>query len=580
MAPNFSLLPTTFVKRIFLLLLVFVSLLSPIVLAGPITLFAYNKAEFTNGLINIIWHLWFLPFVVIFLSVLLSLLSARFFIAITWLILTLALALYVQGNFLVWDYGVLDGSEIDWSSLNHRAWIDGATWLCVFFLSYKFRNKLLSNSYLISFVLIILPSIGAISAITSHSINWKSDIKESKQIDSIASFSKDKNVLHIILDTFQGPFFAAALKRREKLTQDFAGFTYYTNTTSGFPTTSPSIPFILSGVQYDNSLPIEQFLAKTLPTSLPEHMASNGYASDVISLPNICKHIPKSNCLGLSAVAANNIKQFELNELGKLLDLAAFRAAPHFLKKDILNDGKGLIQDYLSQRKGPEGLSNSITFAEMLTEAMNNTSNSPTYKFIHLLLPHPPLSYRSDCSYYDAASFKKKKVNFKRREEQIDCSLKLALDIVNGMKSLQVFEQSMIIISADHGSPQKTLDYKAPADWPKIELALPLLLIKPFGKDSSQTLQLSSSPACLGDFFRTVSESLGIPGNFSPGENILQIGPDTTRTRLFRYYQWRNRFWGSEYLPNMNEYSINGNAQDINAWKATGNMFTAPREGK
>ncbi|MCP4576789.1 MAG: hypothetical protein GY846_10950 [Deltaproteobacteria bacterium] len=39
--------------------------------------------------------------------------------------------MWIQGTFLMWEYGLLDGQSIDWEMQEWRGWIDASIWILI-----------------------------------------------------------------------------------------------------------------------------------------------------------------------------------------------------------------------------------------------------------------------------------------------------------------------------------------------------------------------------------------------------------------------------------------------------------------
>ena len=65
------------------------------------------------------------------------------------LILGGSVLLWIQGNIILWNYGLFDGQVIKWSRYSNRGIIDGIIWIVVIVLfstKFRFFNKVAKNS--------------------------------------------------------------------------------------------------------------------------------------------------------------------------------------------------------------------------------------------------------------------------------------------------------------------------------------------------------------------------------------------------------------------------------------------------
>ena len=88
----------------------------------------------------------------------------------------------------------------------------------------------------------------------------------------------------------------------------------------------------------------------------------------------------------------------------QLADLSLFRHAPHILRQHIYNDQRWRLQtlfgpgDTSGRRHFPvNGAAVLQEFAERLTLSLDE----PVYKFIHVGIPHRPVTIEADCDYVE-----------------------------------------------------------------------------------------------------------------------------------------------------------------------------------
>ena len=105
-------------------------------LFGPRTIYVGNVAEFSAPFWTLVRPLVVAGGAIVLalaaVGLLMTAKSSRYYIA---LLFGVGLALWIQGNLLVADYGVLDGREIDWTIESWRNPYEMALWILVPLLS-------------------------------------------------------------------------------------------------------------------------------------------------------------------------------------------------------------------------------------------------------------------------------------------------------------------------------------------------------------------------------------------------------------------------------------------------------------
>jgi hypothetical protein len=126
------------------------------------------------------------------------------------------------------------------------------------------------------------------------------------------------------------------------------------------------------------------------------------------------------------------------------------------------------------------------------------------YTLIHAVLPHSPEVLAADCS-YDVAGSETTPL------EQAGCATKLLVAFVERLKELGRFDNSLVIVHADHGVYEPENSAENPAE--RVSLHA-LLLIKPVGSDGELTV--SDVKSTVIDIAPTLLSALEI-------ENQLQM---------------------------------------------------------
>jgi hypothetical protein len=166
--------------------------------------------------------------------------------------------------------------------------------------------------------------------------------------------------------------------------------------------------------------------------------------------------------------------------------------------------------------------------------------------------------------------------------------LKLADIFLKSLKKLEIFDDALIFVLADHGHPHGLYGRILPPDLasgvsevnaPDLEKVLqagiPLLLVKDMHAEEKELI-VSDVPVSLGDIAATVFDRVGIQGNF-PGKSIFRTQENESRSRHFFYYNWNLKSWDDQYMPELIEYEVNGHSWLTSSWKATGRVLKATK---
>ena len=213
-------------------LVAFPALLGPFLLflLGPHTIYDTNRSEFSIVFTDIAWP-WLLMAVgggwAILLSIgcIMCLLSIRLTRLYAALAFAVGVLLWAQGNLLVADYGVLFGEGLDLSRHVGRAPYELALWVGGCGLAVVFARKVsavavVGSQLLIALqvVVLLLPIVTPDREANLDAPRWKLPPAE------IFELSRDRNVVHIVLDAFLSEMFAEVIEpERDVFDRDFSG---------------------------------------------------------------------------------------------------------------------------------------------------------------------------------------------------------------------------------------------------------------------------------------------------------------------------------------------------------------------
>ena len=471
---------------------------------------------------------------------------------------------WLQGNFLVPDLGPLNGQPIPWEKHTLLVVIGAVIWIEVILTAFRFRTKLNRFVIPISIILLAMQLINFLVQVRSLPKPYSF---QTHRVDTakIASYSSQKNLIIIVLDTFTSDLFEEIIQNETWLKSKLTGFTYYPNTLGGFPTTYLSVPLILTGKFYQNEEPVQKFVEKAyLAESLPKTLKDWGYQVYLNCNPTIyCdpriadSFIPKKQSLLMSQT---EIETLTKPILTRFLPSIMYQYYEKY--RQPLNES--INRDLGLPAYDREYFQSDQTLVHAIVDSPS-VQLLPVFNFYHFTAPHPPF-------YLDAAGSYSPQPN--TREGNITHArggLNYALKIIESLKTLGIYDKSLILIMADHGygplgykpSPQSAINENK-----MIASALPLLLIKPINTNLAYNSDdIPISYANLKDDLLNYLEQSEYKPN-SP----LQL--TSANQRQFFYYDWDNE-WDKEYFPNISEYWVNGFVRDPQAWTNPNMMYKA-----
>lgn len=556
---------------------------SNVFLFAPATLYLGNPDEFTAPLssIALFYGLPALALAVVTAAAGL-LLSAHGYSRLVAFLAAISVLLWVQGNVLVWDYGPLDGSPIPWLANGWRGAVDTTLWvglILVGLYGYTRFGKLIVNAALVTFAIQAF-ALGAALVTTERPVLADEVVVyDEAQYRAMYGFSREQNVLHVVMDGFQSDIFADILQDPENrgLVESLSGFTFFDKHVGTFPYTHMTVPLIVSGKTYLNEVPIDEFTDAAMQgESILNLAAASGFEIDIatqVALRKIYDRGSVTNAYDIPASRHATARDYIVSDAARLADYSLFRLTPHFVKAYIYQDELWFVQrwvrdaDYMSIRYFSE-----LQFLEEISAGLNADRDKPVYKLFHLMLSHRPTVGNEQCEYDGIRKTWRTNVTVQAR-----CGLSRVAGLLNAMKELGVYDNTLVILMADHGAWIPARGYEIEqGDVPgegggptptMAGMALPVLAIKPPG--SNGPIAVSSAPTTIADVPATVASIMGFESGFE-GWNVFEPPAGTTRTRVFFDYAYGKNARHPGYLHVMAEYAIDGDPFDYESWRLRG----------
>jgi hypothetical protein len=545
-------------------------------LFGPYTIYSGNEAEFTATFWTLVRPLLFVGGVLTLVLVLIGLLlPSRLFRAYAALLFGLGIVLWIQANFLVADYGSFTGAPIDWTVESWRNPYEIGVWLTVPGLCIAAATYVIRVAPFASTVLVALQTV----ALTASAVNAdpRTQPEWNGPADTMFELSRSRNVIHLVLDSFQSDLFGDILdENRQALDRSFSGAVFFANHTGAFPTTIVSIPAMLTGSVYRNQQPLQHYIRDHFNNgSLYQSMRSAGYRVDSITeFQYDSNSATNFYRMRRPYVAFDEYVQFTTWQLA---DLSLFRHAPHIVRPRIFNNQEWRLQKTFGPGDTSTRRYHAVNGQHVLNEFATRftvTTDEPVYKFIHVGIPHPPVTVTAACEFAGVL-----RGNRENSMAQARCAVTRVAAVLDRLKALGVYDDALIVIASDHGlglvPPAFTNDRQIPPG-PLSVLAgksMALLIVKP--PRSQGGVRISNAPTTISDIPATVLDALGVRHTL-PGEPALKLADDAARRRPWAFYDWENEDWRQSYFESLDILEVNGRVLDGNSWKLS-DSINAPR---
>ena len=538
-----------------------------VVFFTPLEILLANPTEFASGLVPILLGL-------LAASILLS--GALYGLTSRWTVLRPVVAivgfsLFVQSAFLyrLADHQPFDGEPIAWHDHGAISAIELAVLAAIAAvgaLLTRRRKATLGFAFVIWFWL----GVGLVQSLRGGLPELYATEEPSAYFDRFTRLSTEKNVIHVVVDHTQGSLVHDILTSDETdLSTAFDGFTLYVNAAGIHPSTYPSISFLMSGRapsvgnRFVPHLPFtHEYIRETLDAySLVNPLTAAGWETFGFHVNPIYAYGDYTATIAGEIFDGNPVRKTLIEKASRdilsLWDLALFRTAPILLRSWIYNDEQWRLRNLTGDDRTISGIVD--VFIRDLTA---DGALTGTYNFFHHAGGHPPTQFDADESFIGP-----QERNQETATGQVIGTLRQLGRLVERLKQLSLFDQTMIVIVGDHGSAwrsplirSRTGSVVAPRI---ISSANPVLLVKLPG--ARGPLEISKAPVTNGDIPATVMDVFGLEPH-PLGAPITSIAEDSRRERVYLWSVPDARVFGKQQIESVMPYRIRGDIFDQYDW--------------
>lgn len=464
----------------------------------------------------------------------------------------------VSAVYIVPDLGLLNGTKLEFDrTWAYLPWEAGAALTIIMLVSVAVRRapKRLGGAFL------ALSTTAAV-LVVGHTLWQPRSALDAPDRSVVFSVSSEKNLLLVLLDSFQSDVFRDLISQRRDLSASFDGFTYFPNTLGVASTTYLSLPSIHAGVEYQQDEPLGTYFESAVKRSFLSALATNDYDATLLNpVRTICPPDLKV-CAFASSVLDDNSTRY-LARAARLLDLSIFRSVPLLLKRATYRSGNGLISTFFGTSEASHHNVEGIQLMKGFGARLEVNSAKPTAKFLHVMSPHLPVVLDEACDFLP----KPRPFTRETFSVQARCVLEGFASILAALKAKGVYDQTAIVLLADHGVslPSTFAPKDADALWSGlVGSANPLFAIKPLGargklKVSNAAVHLPDVPATICDMMNACAAPSGL--------SALDLS-EKARERLFNQYDWKNSYWTAPKIP-IKQHFVSSPVWERSSWSNT-----------
>lgn len=490
-------------------------------------------------------------------------------------------AQWLQGHWLVWDYGVFDGSPIDWHATPLRAAADLAVWgsLAAFAIGRPTVIGRRSGA--------VLFAVAMLEVVTFVAVWGQREQPEPSPIEAdppaapdptgFSRFSRAGDAILIVLDTLPPDVFAEALEEPMVLEAVPPGLTLFPDALAHHVFTDLSTQTLLTGEpisQATRGNALKSWIRGRVNGSPLAAFARAGGDAQIATF-----HPGSLACSMSTDLPCTRLRDWERGRVAvsraredanAMLRVGWFRASPQPLKALLYRDGRWTVAPLElglpdgRDRVAHEKTRDDLAVLAAVRDAATADAGPARFRMLHLFGTHQPPTADARCEWRSSEP---------RREATVEtarCLLLRVFALIDRLDTLGVYDPATVVLASDHGHPSLPVDpsrfgkpalpepSSASSSADKIDWAVPMLLAKAPGE--RHELRISDRPVALCDVATTLADALGVDHELPCPSLFGAMSEERTR-RHFRRGSWADGTRG-----NYSRYQVGSPAWDPAAW--------------
>lgn len=454
---------------------------------------------------------------------------------------------YIQGNFLIRGLPPLDGTDIVWSDYYAQRILSVLIWtamVCMVLFCFKKMTieKVQAMLKGISICLLLLLGFTLIMVCVANKGYEQSGIMTATTKNEF-QMSEDTNCVILMLDAVDAWTFSNIIEKNSGYKDNLEDFTYYDNVVGAYPFTEHAVPFILSGMWYENEQSFETYMKDVTRESpffleLESREYKLGIYDDAIKIP-----VEEAGTRFENMIANCDRPRSELEFVKVIVKMAGIKYAPFELKRFCYNLPLRVSDLRVVDTHEGEAVfdwSNLDLYEALLAEPTSYTSEK-CFKMIHVEGAHVPYQYDEKLNVIENGTY----------EQNVLASLTLIDAYLNELRRAGVYDNSIIVIMADHGYDEENGRYGRQN---------PVLLVK--GLNEKHPLEISKAPISYVDLQDAYVKLL----DGKSSREIFEWEEGDERERRYLFYTYEEEDYMIEYIQT-------GQAKKLETMVMTGNEY-------
>lgn len=409
---------------------------------APCAIYLTNLDEFKIGFAELLPILILVTGIVIVGEIVLYLITRQFQLERIWggFIFIIVICIYIQYNFLNPSLPEFNGAEIDWSYYRINFIVSTLIWAGIFvagiFLFCKYKDKALKIAGNISLFLSLVQVLSLIIlAFTTNKPNQTFAFSKENEF----SLGSNENIVVFVIDALEYDMVQEYLDSEDYVPGEFNDFTFYYHAISGGGTTVLGVPALLTGQEWEPMQSISDYAKQSWEDAeLYDDLKREGYDIRLLvdNFETVSSAAKKVDNYEPTSYSINMRKKF----IKGFYKLTAFTLAPQIIKPmcvpriDDIYDSVG-------------GSCYSVDDYQFCMDLLNNRISVGNYenafRYYHLWGAHIPGKVDKNLNPIERHDY--------NTYDQMCADFKIIREYISQLKSLGLYDNTMIVITGDHG---------------------------------------------------------------------------------------------------------------------------------
>lgn len=472
-------------------------------IVGPFEIYVGNISEFNFSLLDfypqIIGTVFLCSLTVLIMS---AILPEKYGKLIVSTIFSISVLSYIQLMFMNRALISQDGNGMDWTSLQRYSIGNLVLWIVLFSLLFlmplylsKKSDKLMQG---ISLFLSLLQCVALIALIANYVGVNQEDKHYALSGEEQYKVGREGNIIIFILDQTSNEVFESAMEESEVLRVALKDFTDFDNAECQYSYTFPSMTHILTGTNVNPEIAPNEWKRTAWETEKTtryyEILRNHGYGCQFFSEGSVFGVL---GSVGYLEDSFENVLEVEPKTDRALLYRimlkdTLYRYAPYILKPRLETSSRIFYDACFYPVENGIEYENISFYGCLKQEGLSYSDNhAKEYKVIHLEGVHGLRTTTAEATYTDEGRYDDDKEPAPK-ETAMGLGIILS-EYFTQLKELEVYDNSMIIVMADHGL---------------MNMPQPIFYVKMPGQ-SGNVMVKNSAPIIYDDLQATILEYLG-----------------------------------------------------------------------